>query len=241
MAPHEPLTPCDQQNPPLSVPEQMRHIRRQLRHAMNGIASTSMRKQGIAYKINFGVSLPTVKQMALQYEPSAALAEALWKEDVRELKLLATMLHPLETFSEETALRWVSEVKHQEVAEQLAMNLLSKAHYAQSLALDLLAAEEEFARVIAFLLHAYLSMQGHSLATNEQRLLAEARTEMDKGLTRKSASALLAVKRYGRLSKENAAAVLSHFADYEACGVPTSEEFYADLHFELDFYLSSER
>ena len=229
----------DQKNEATSIPDQLRDIRRQLRHAMNGIASTSMRNQGLAYKINFGVSLPSVKQMALKYEPNADLAETLWKENVRELKLLATLLHPLEAFSEDIALRWISEVKHQEIAEQLTMNLLLKTSYAKSLAHDLLSSQEEFPRVIAFLLHAYLCMQEKpTLPQNEDRFLAEARAEMDKGeLTRKSTSAVLAVKRYGRISKEKATSVLNCFKDYEACGQPIKEEFYADLFFELDYYL----
>ncbi len=44
---------------------ELKEIRTQLRLAMNGVISTSMREKGIVYKLNFGVPLPEIKQIAL--------------------------------------------------------------------------------------------------------------------------------------------------------------------------------
>ena len=44
--------------------DQLREIRTQLRMAMNGVISTSMREKGVVYKLNFGVPLPEVKQIS---------------------------------------------------------------------------------------------------------------------------------------------------------------------------------
>ena len=38
-----------------SLQDEIREIRKQLRLAMNGVISTSMREKGIVYKLNFGV------------------------------------------------------------------------------------------------------------------------------------------------------------------------------------------
>ena len=63
---------------------QLKEIKTQLRMAMNGTASASMREKGLAYKLNFGVELPRLKQIAAQYEKNHELAQALWKENIRE-------------------------------------------------------------------------------------------------------------------------------------------------------------
>ena len=69
--------------------EDLRDIRKQLRLAMNGVISTSMRQKGMNYKLIFGVPIPEIKHIAAAHEPDAELARALWKEDVREMKILA--------------------------------------------------------------------------------------------------------------------------------------------------------
>ena len=51
---------------------ELKEIRTQLRLAMNGVISTSMREKGIVYKLNFGVPLPEIKQICLLYTSDAA-------------------------------------------------------------------------------------------------------------------------------------------------------------------------
>lgn len=45
-----------------------------------------MREKGLVYKLNFGVELPRIKGIAAGYEKDHSLAQALWKEDIRECK-----------------------------------------------------------------------------------------------------------------------------------------------------------
>ena len=73
-----------------SLQDEIREIRKQLRLAMNGVISTSMREKGIVYKLNFGVPYPEIKGIARKHKPNGELAAALWKEDIREFKILAT-------------------------------------------------------------------------------------------------------------------------------------------------------
>ena len=44
-----------------SLQDEIREIRKELRLAMNGAISTSMREKGIVYKLNFGGSVPRNK------------------------------------------------------------------------------------------------------------------------------------------------------------------------------------
>ena len=70
-----------------SLQDEIREIRKQLRLAMNGVISTSMREKGIVYKLNFGVPYPEIKEIARKHKPNGELAAALWKEDIREFKI----------------------------------------------------------------------------------------------------------------------------------------------------------
>ena len=72
-----------------SLQDEIREIRKELRLAMNGVISTSMREKGIVYKLNFGVPYPEIKGIARKHKPNGELAAALWKEDIREFKILA--------------------------------------------------------------------------------------------------------------------------------------------------------
>ena len=69
----------------MTVNSQLKEIKTQLRLSMNGSASASMREKGLKYKLNFGVELPRIKQIASKLDKDHDLAQALWKEDNREM------------------------------------------------------------------------------------------------------------------------------------------------------------
>lgn len=126
---------------------------------MNGVTSQSMREKGADYHINWGVSLGHLIEMSREYEKDYDLALALWKENVRECKILATMLMPPERFDSDLAILWVEQLTTQEVAEFLAFNLLQHVPYASDLAMQLLAERNELPQICAYNLLARLFMK----------------------------------------------------------------------------------
>ena len=72
--------------------DKLKEIRSSFRLLMNGPVSQSMRDKGIDYKINWGVPLMELKRMSTEYGKDYDLAIELWKDHVRECKLLATMM-----------------------------------------------------------------------------------------------------------------------------------------------------
>ena len=74
---------------------------------MNGVASADMRKAGIGYKLNFGVGLPALKEIAKETEKSPELAAALWKEDIRECRILAALIYPQDQYLPDLADLWI--------------------------------------------------------------------------------------------------------------------------------------
>ncbi len=135
-------------------------IKKELRAAMNGIASAKIREAGAPYKIIFGVELPRLMEIAREFEPNHQLAQQLWNEHVRESKLLATMLMPLDNFYEEIADIWVEEIPTDEVAQIAVMNLFSRLPYAPSKAFEWIASDNNTKQLCGFLIIARLLMQG---------------------------------------------------------------------------------
>ncbi|MDR1623860.1 MAG: DNA alkylation repair protein [Tannerellaceae bacterium] len=215
----------------------IRDMRSRLRRVMNGVASAGMRAQGIDYKLNFGVALPQIKEMALLYTKDAVLAERLWKEDVRELKIMATLLQPYEAFTRKQAERWVADIRYVEITEQYCINLLQYLSFADALAAGWIHREEDFVQVTGFLLYARLFSANYRLSSGQEPIFLDtARQVMDKGISRPQRSAVLALKRYGRQSRQQADRALHSIAGYACCGSPERQEFYNDIKFEFDYY-----
>lgn len=132
-----------------SVDDDVKKIKRSFRLFMNGVASSSMRDKGLEYKINWGIPVTRLRDMAAQYAPSVALAERLWESDVRECKILATMLMPAERFSEPMALSWLSACNNQEMVEMLVFNLVQNMPGVETFVVSLLCSDEHNAPLAA--------------------------------------------------------------------------------------------
>lgn len=135
----------------MDLHEQLKDIKTLLRLSMNGAVSQSMREKGLVYKLNFGVELPRIKGIAASYEKDHALAQALWKEDIRECKILAGLLQPVDTFLPEIADIWVDTMPTVEIAELTSMNLFQHLPYAPAKAFRWIADERELAQICGFL------------------------------------------------------------------------------------------
>lgn len=147
------------QNLPLE--DQIREIKKMLRATMNGVLSDSMRQQGLTYRVNFGVDQPRLIELSDEIPHTAALAAKLWKEDIRELRLLAPMLMPRDEMDEELALLWIEQLHFAEEAQVLVMHLLCHLPFASDIAFRLVASEQPMSRLVAWLLLGRLFMAQH--------------------------------------------------------------------------------
>ena len=93
------------------IQDTLKQIKRSFHTRMNGVASQSMRQKGLDYKVNWGVALPHLREMAAEYQPSYSLAVELWKENIRECKILATMLMPPAEMPEQLVELWMEQTK----------------------------------------------------------------------------------------------------------------------------------
>lgn len=117
---------------------------RQLR---SGELGDNLRAQGMQYRLIWGLESYRLKQIAEEFEPEdeatrKKLAEALWDEDVRESKMLATRLFPASLLDRATAEKWANAIANTELADQAAMHLLSHTPFAAEMATDMLLEAE---------------------------------------------------------------------------------------------------
>lgn len=137
----------------------VKKIKQSFRLVMNGPASQSMREKGLQYKLNWGVPIPTLKGMAKNYGKDYDLAIELFKDDIRECKILATMIMPPERMLPELVDIWMEQTTQTEIAEQLAFNLLQHLDYAPMLAFKWIASERPIYKLTGYHLLSRLFMK----------------------------------------------------------------------------------
>lgn len=214
----------------------LRDIRRRCRMAMNGMASASMRNMGLDYKLNFGLVIQQIKDLAASYQPDAELAEALWSEGTRELKILATMLYPLSEFTPCVAGRWVAEIPNQEIREQACLNLFQKLDFAQDIAIRWSGNTDAKTRTTAYWLLARILLSKKSKGIIDTNMLPEIWDDIfSEDLFLRNASTL-ALKHIGRQSKNEADAIINKLAPWKNDANPIKQEVYDSISFEFEFF-----
>lgn len=140
---------------PSTIEGQLAYIKKNIYLHKNGIVSESMEDKGIHYAMNYGVSLLDLKQLVDTLPHNELLAQRLWDENIRETKLLATLLYPAESMNEEKAITWLKDINNIELAEQVARNLLSKSSIAISIANNWCQSTNNWQCSIGFMTAAY--------------------------------------------------------------------------------------
>lgn len=121
----------------MTTTEKMIALMRRLRIEMNGAVTDAMREYGggqQGYGLNYGVSLPTIREVAAEYAPDHELAQTLWQQDVREMKLAALFVEDAAAVTAEQMERWAADWRVPELAEQCAMQLFWRSPEAWSTA-----------------------------------------------------------------------------------------------------------
>ena len=140
--------------------QKLMEIKRSFRLLMNGPGSQSMRDKGLGYKINWGVPFTELRKMAEEYGKDYDLAIELWKEDIRECKILATLIMPSEKMLAEITDLWMEQVTNQELVEMLVFNLLQNVEYAPVIAYQWIASDKPLYEMAGFHLLSRLFAKG---------------------------------------------------------------------------------
>ena len=173
----------------MEIQDVVKEIKQSFRLMMDGAVAQSMRDKGLNYHLNWGATLPRlqakaqeIKAMFNDSERSAfnvsddsersefnvsslmfnlyELSIALYKENVRECKILATMLMPPDEILPEVVDIWQEQIPSQEIAEQLAFNLYQHLPFAAEKAYQWIASDKEYDQLCGFHVLSRLFMNG---------------------------------------------------------------------------------
>ncbi|MBP5715310.1 MAG: DNA alkylation repair protein [Prevotella sp.] len=141
------------------VSQMVKEIKQSFRQMMDGAVAKSMRDKGADYKLNWGATLPRLRAKAdelistpqlLTPNTRYSLAIALFKENVRECKILATMIMPPDEVLPEVIDIWMEQITTQEIAEQAAFNLFQYLPYAPEKAYTWMASDKPLYQLCGF-------------------------------------------------------------------------------------------
>jgi 3-methyladenine DNA glycosylase AlkD len=144
----------------MDINSQIKEIKQSFRQMMDGSIAQSMRDKGVDYHLNWGATLPRLRDKADGIGKNYDLAIALWKENVRECKILATMIMPPDVVLPEVIDIWMEQTPTQEIAEQAAFNLYQYLPYAPEKAYTWIASDKELYQLCGFHILSRLFMNG---------------------------------------------------------------------------------
>jgi len=129
-----------------------------LKYLSNPKAIIGMARYGITPENTYGVSIPNLRKTAKEIGINRKLAQKLWATNIRETKILASMIEDPEMVIEEQIEGWVKEFNYWEICDQCCMNLFEKTRFAYKKAVEWSSRGKEFVKRAGFVLMARLAV-----------------------------------------------------------------------------------
>ena len=131
---------------------------KKVRLLKNGEAVAQMKSMGVNYRINWGASVISLRQLAKQYNKNHLLALKLWNKQWRETMILATLLDNAEQLTEEQMDFWTKSFEAPEIAEQAVANLFVYSKFAFVKALEYCRGKKHLVRLTGLQMLGRLAM-----------------------------------------------------------------------------------
>jgi 3-methyladenine DNA glycosylase AlkD len=129
-----------------------------LRSLSNPKAIEGMAKYGITPKKTYGVSIPDLRKINKEIGTNHALALRLWEMDLRETRILASMIDDPKMVTKEQMEKWAKDFDYWEICDQCCMNLFEKTEFAYQKAIEWSSRDGEFVKRAGFVLMARLAV-----------------------------------------------------------------------------------
>jgi len=131
---------------------------KKLKSLSNPEAIIGMARYGITPENTYGASIPNLRKIAKEEGINHKLAQGLWNTNIRETKILASMIEDPEMVTDEQIEGWVKEFNYWEICDQCCMNLFEKTKFAYKKAVEWSSREKEFIKRAGFVLMARLAV-----------------------------------------------------------------------------------
>jgi 3-methyladenine DNA glycosylase AlkD len=116
-----------------------------------------MARYGMTSDNRLGVSIPDLRKMAREIGKDHELALRLWKTEIQDARILATMVDRPDKVTDQQMEEWVKDINSWDVCDQVCMNLLEKVPLARKKINEWSDRDEEFVKRTAFSLIACLA------------------------------------------------------------------------------------
>ncbi len=134
-------------------------ILKKLKSLSNPKAMQGMAKYGITPERTYGVSIPHLRKIAQEIGKDHGLARKLWESNIRETRILASMVDDPALATEEQLEKWVQEFDYWEICDQVCQNLFTYTKCAYQKAREWSKRDEEFVKRAGFALMAWLAFK----------------------------------------------------------------------------------
>ncbi len=145
------------------VAHQYQEILSSIARFENGDVSGSMSSHGLSYKINYGVSIPVIDELAQKYKSDNQLASFLWNKDERECKLLALRIFNVSEIENHQIEMVIKGIENIELAEQSVPHFFIKLKNASDLVGNLIWDENEFCKLTGLILISKIAQTDKSI------------------------------------------------------------------------------
>ncbi len=142
-------------------------ILKQLKFFSNPKAIEGMARFGITPERTYGISIPNLRKMAKEIGKDHNLAQELWESNIRETRILASMVDEPNKVTEKQMESWAKGFDYWEICDQCCMNLFEKTEFAYQKTVKWSEREEEFVKRAGFVLMARLAVSDKK-ATDEK-------------------------------------------------------------------------
>jgi 3-methyladenine DNA glycosylase AlkD len=144
-------------------------ILKRLQSLADPVNVAGMARFGIRPKKVYGIATPELKRMARQIGKEHSLALELWKTEIHEARVLASLVAEPTRFSARQMERWVKDFDSWAICDACCFNLFDKTKLAYAKALEWSARSEEFEKRAGFALMASLAL--HDKKAPDSRML----------------------------------------------------------------------
>src|SRR5262245_37658130 len=142
-------------------------VLKQLKAKANPGNLYGMARFGMRIDKRLGISVPVMRQIAKQAGKNHQLALKLWRTGYAEARIVASMVAVPDELTDQQAESWVGDIDSWDVCDQLCMNLLWKAPFAQEKINAWARREEEFIKRAAYALIACLAWHDKTAADED--------------------------------------------------------------------------
>lgn len=126
-----------------------------------------MTRFGINPENALGISIPTLRKQAKEIGQNHKLALELWKSDIHEVRLLATMIDDYDKVTKTQMNNWVKDFNSWDLCDQCCNNLFRKTPFAVEYSFKWTKSKSEFIRRSGFVLMAVLAFHSKDMVNND--------------------------------------------------------------------------